>query len=414
MKSGWRRFAGGLALATVLGAGTAQAGDLIINTGLSDPAPRAAMKWAINEFKKENPGVHVTWNLYGLEGYKTAIRNFLQADPPDVLTWYAGNRMAPFVKAGAFMNVSALWKKDGLDAVFKSARPSMTIDGKQWGIPTSYYAWGIYYNKAVFKKFDVTPPKTWDAFLKDCAKFKAGGVTCTAEGNKALWPAAGWFDYLDLRTNGYKFHMALTQGKIAWTDPRVKKVFAEWARLIKPGYVSANSAALDWQDAVPQFVKGKAATYLMGSFAVDVFKSGGMKQSDIGFFPFPTINPDIPRAEEAPTDIVAAAARAPHPKEALKFLAFMASAKVQGHMNAMLGELPVNSKAPVSNDAFLTQQAHMLATASGLSQFFDRDAPAQMAEAGMKGFQEFMAHPDRIDAILARLDQVRKQVYRTR
>jgi multiple sugar transport system substrate-binding protein len=23
----------------------------------------------------------------------------------------------------------------------------MTIDGKQWGVPYTYYQWGIYYNK---------------------------------------------------------------------------------------------------------------------------------------------------------------------------------------------------------------------------------------------------------------------------
>jgi multiple sugar transport system substrate-binding protein len=45
------------------------------------------------------------------EGYKTAIRNFLSADAPDLANWYAGNRMAPFVNAGQFMDVTDVWDR---------------------------------------------------------------------------------------------------------------------------------------------------------------------------------------------------------------------------------------------------------------------------------------------------------------
>ena len=53
-----------------------------------------------------------------------------------------------------------------------------------------------------------------------------------------------------------------------------------------------------------------------------------------------------------------------------------------------------------------------VSTAAGLAQFYDRDAPAEMAKAGMEGFQEFMVKPDRLDAILKRLDKVQKKVYK--
>jgi hypothetical protein len=53
---------------------------------------------------------------------------------------------------------------------------------------------------------------------------KAAGIDCLTTGTKALWPGAGIFDYMNLRTNGYEFHMDLTaNGKVAWTDDRVKR-----------------------------------------------------------------------------------------------------------------------------------------------------------------------------------------------
>jgi len=35
-----------------------------------------------------------------------------------------------------------------------------------------------------------------------------------------------------------------------------------------------------------------------------------------------------------------------------------------------------------------------------------------MAQEGMKGFQEFMVKPERLDAILRRLEGVRKRVFK--
>lgn len=389
----------------------AHAGKLVIATDTSDPAPKAAFQALIDDFKKANPDVQVTWNVFDHEGYKTAIRNFMTADPPDLVNWYAGNRMAPFVTSGQFLDVSDVWDKNGLKVSLKSALPSMTINGKQWGVPYTYYQWGIYYNKAVFKKFGVSVPKTWDDFIADCAKFKAGGVDCTTTGTKASWPAGGWFDYMDLRTNGYQFHMDLTNGKIPWTDPRVKAVFTQWAKLITPGYVTANSSAIDWQDALPNLVQGKAATYLIGNFAVAPLKAAGMTNDTLGFFQFPEITPGIGRAEDAPTDTIHIPAKAKNVADAKRFLVFLAQASTQTKLNDKLGQLPVNNLSKVGDDPFLQAGFKMLSTADGLAQFFDRDAPAEMAKIGMDGFQEFMAHPDRIDAILTRLEAARKRIY---
>ena len=43
---------------------------------------------------------------------------------------------------------------------------------------------------------------------------------------------------------------------------------------------------------------------------------------------------------------------------------------------------------------------------------FDPTPPAEMAKAGMEGFQEFMAKPENLDAILERLEKTRLQVYK--
>lgn len=401
-------------MAALLMSGTAMAEQraLVFNTDTSDPAPKAAFEQLIADFEAENPDVDVQVNMFDHEGYKTAIRNFLTADSPDLANWYAGNRMAPFVNAGQFMDVSDVWEANDLGDALGSAKASMTIDGKQWGVPYTYYQWGIYYNKDVYKAAGVDVPKNWDEFVANCAKFKEAGVDCLTTGTSALWPAAGIFDYINMRTNGYEFHMELTAGKIAWTDERVKNAFKEWAKLVEPGYITANAAAIDWQDAAALMVQGKAANYVMGNFAVATFKEGGMTNDNLGFMVFPEITPGIPRAEEAPTDTIHIPSGAKNVEDAKKFLAFVARADVQTKMNTTLGQLPTNKNSTVdAADPYLSAGFEALSSAHALAQFFDRDAPAEMAKAGMEGFQEFMAKPERLDDILARLEKVRATAY---
>ncbi len=399
-------------LALISFGGSMSASELVINTDTSDPAPKKAFEDLIEGFKAENPGIEVTWNLFDHEGYKTSIRNFLTADAPDVANWYAGNRMLPYVNAGLFEPVEDLWESEGLNESLKSALPSMTIDGHIWGVPYTYYQWGVYYRKDIFEDLGIAVPTNWDEFKQAGATLIDKGITPITIGTKYLWTAAGVFDYINLRTNGYDFHMALTRGEIPWTDERVRATMANWQELVDAGFFIENHAAYAWQEALAPMVNGEAAMYVMGNFSVALFREAGLTDDQLGFFQFPTITAGIPVAEEAPTDTVHIPANAKNKENARKFLAYIARADVQTQINATLGQLPINSGSEVADDKFLTAGFEMLSNADGgIAQFFDRDAPAEMAEAGMQGFQEFMVKPERLDDILDRLEKVRQRVY---
>ncbi len=398
--------------AAALLAGTAQAGTLVINTDDQNPAPKAAFEYAIDSFKAANPDVTVEWNNFDREGYKTRIRNFLTADAPDVATWYPGNRMAPFVDAGLFMDISDVWAAEGLDTEMASTQATMTRDGKQYMIPYSYYQWGIYYRKDLFDKVGVTVPETWDELLAASATLKENGITPFTIGSKFKWTTGGWFDYLNLRSNGYEFHMDLTSGKVPYTDSRVQAVFDRWDELVGNGYFIDNHATYNWQEGMAPMVQGDAAMYLIGNFAVAPFKEAGLTEDQLGFFQFPEITKGMPMAEDAPADAFFIPAGAKNVEDAKKFMAHIASPEVQTEMNKILGQLPPSSAAQVNDDPYLNAGFKMLSNAYALAQFYDRDAPAAMAKAGMDGFQEYMVKPDRRQAILENLDRVVDRVYK--
>ena len=393
---------------------SANAADLVINFDDPNPAPKAGFEAAVEAFKAANPDVNVIVNINDREAHKTAIRNFLSADAPDVTAWYPGNRMGPFVDAGQFEDISDLWASDAnLSSSFEAIKPTMTRDGKQWGVPYSYYQWGVYYRSDLFAKYGIAEPSNWDEMLGACDTLKENGVTPFTIGTKYLWTAAGVFDYLNLRTNGYEVHNGLTAGEIKYTDERIRNTFENWKVMLDRCSFVDNHATMSWQDALAPFAKGEAAMYVMGNFAVAGMKDAGLSEDQIDFFQFPEITPGVARAEEAPADAFFIPSKAKNKEDARKFLSFIARPEIQAEWNKTLGQLPPNSQSEVNkDDKFIRKGMQTVSTASGLAQFFDRDAPAEMAKAGMEGFQEFMIKPERMDAILERLDKIQARVYK--
>ena len=390
-------------------------GDLNIFLDTSNPAPRATMEAMIARFGALHPELDIETTIIDREAYKTQIRNFLTADAPDVATWYAANRMRPYVSAGLFEDVSDLWQEPEIAQNLASTKGAMTIDGKQWGVPYTYYQWGVYYREDVFNELGLEEPSTWEEEKANCAAIVASGRACYTIGTKFLWTAGGWFDYLNLRTNGYDFHMALTQGEVQWTDDRVRAVFAKWRELIDMGAFIANHQTYSWQEALPFIVNGEAAAYLMGNFSVAPMREAGLTDDKLDFYQFVEITPGIAKAEDAPTDTFHIPANARNKEAAREFLRYVVSAENQTIINngQNLGQLPINAQAAIDDDEFLRQGFDMLSRNSpgGVAQFFDRDAPAEMAAVAMEGFQEFMVFPDNLDDILERLESARQDVY---
>lgn len=408
------------AVAFTAGAALAQdsnlTGTLKIFSDMSNPAPRAVMEDMAARFDAMHPDLTVELTVIDREAYKTQIRNFLSANPPDVANWYAANRMRPYISADLFEDISDLWAEPEIAENLASTKGAMTIDGKQWGVPYTYYQWGVYYREDIYKELGLSEPTNWDEFKANCQAILDSGKKCFTIGTKFLWTAGGWFDYLNMRTNGYDFHMALTNGEVAWTDDRVRQTFANWRELIDMGAFIDNHQSYSWQEALPFMVNGEAAAYLMGNFAVAPLREAGLSTDQLDFYQFPAINPDVELAEDAPTDTFHIPAGAQNKEAAREFLRFVVSADNQTKINAgdALGQLPVNAQSSVDDDEMLNQGFAMLSSNSpgGIAQFFDRDAPAEMASVAMEGFQEFMVFPDNLDDILGRLEQARGRIYK--
>jgi multiple sugar transport system substrate-binding protein len=399
---------------TALAAVVANAGTLTYNASIHGPNQKAAFQALIDDFEKAHPDIKVKVSYIDAEGYKTQLPNWLVSEAPDLVNWYAGERMRYYVRRGLFDDVSDVWKANGLAEQFSTTTKSASLDGKQYAVPYMYYSWGVFYRKDLFDKAGIkAEPKTGAEFIDACKKLKASGVAPVAAGGKDGWNLGGWFDYLNLRTNGHDFHIDLTDGKVPYNDARVKKTFASWKQLIDAGCFVENITSYDYQTAQPLLYTGKAAMFLMGTFMAPSFPAD--VKDKMGYMVFPTLDPAVKRAEDGPTDTFHIPSKAKNKADARKFLAFAAKPENQAKLAKGMGSLPTNTKAPAPADALeKTSFAILSGAVGGVAQFYDRDAVKEMADEGMKGMQEFMAKPDRINDILERLEKARKRIYKVK
>lgn len=413
---------GASALSTVLAvrpgmarAAGQDAGTLNVSSNNSDPEPRRFMEEVVVPGFKEQTGVPVELNTVNHEDFKQAIRTYLASgNPPDVLTWFAGNRMRFFVERGLVAPVSDVFQAEGWETAYPEGILAVSKggDGEYYFVPQNYYGWAIYFRPSIFEQAGIeAPPQTFDELLTAVDTLKAAEITPFTLGTKAPWPAAAWFDYLNMRTNGPEFHVQLTDGQAAYNSPEVKETFANWRRLLDAGAFIEQPEALEWQDALTPMLQGEAAMYLMGGFITDSMTAE--QEQDLDFFSFPKIA-DVPVGEDAPTDGYFMSAKAENVEEAKRFLAYVGGRDVQeaAARDPELNRIAVHQEVPLDIYPPLVQkQVQMLQAADYIAQFYDRDTSPEMADEGMAAFVQFMNNPDDVDQILDALDEERKRIF---
>jgi multiple sugar transport system substrate-binding protein len=398
------------ALALGLGSTAALAGVLNIDFGADDAPQREAFKTLVADFHAANPDVDVHLAMQDLPTYRKTLPGSLDTDAaPDVFNWFAGDQMRTMAQRGALDDLSDLWKANTWWNTFPSA--AITVGGRQYALPYQYYPWGLFTRHDVLERAGIhEPPHDLSAIMSACAKLRRAGFTPIALNGKDGWALAAWFDFIDMRANGYEFHSQLLDGKISYNDSNVRRAFAMWKQLIDAKCFDPAALGTDEHAAKAQFYAGQAGMLLMGTVASASFPE--IVRSQIDYQRFPSIDSGQAAAEAAPTDTFHVAARARNKVDARRFLKFASSSAANAKLARSLGSFPTNKFAPVAGTVLDLSSYKVLTDAkSNLVQGYDRDVPADMAAQGIKGFQEFFAKPDSMYAVMNRLDATRGTAY---
>ena len=366
------------------------------------------LKAIATAYQKET-GTTVDINAVDHNTFQESINTYLQGTPDDVFTWFAGFRMAQFAEAGLISDLSDQWPIEGLNDSFKEA--STAPDGKQYFVPISYYPWAVFYRKSVFEKNGWEAPETQDELMSLMKDMQGKGITPFAFGDKDGWPAMGTFDILNMRLNGFDFHMDLMANGDKWDSAEVKRVFETWRDLLP--YHQEDPLGRTWQEAATSMAKGDSGMYLLGTFVVDAVSD---VSDDLDFFTFPALDDTIGAdALDAPIDGFCVAAGGKNQDAAKEMAGWLgtAAAADAGNEGADAPFIAANEAASTTAYTDLQKKsAEVVGAASNIAQFMDRDTNADFANTVMiPSIQDFLKNPDDIDGITASIQEQAASIF---
>jgi len=185
---------------------------ITFGSGASDDVPKRAYQAVFDAYAKKTTNT-VKVNTVPHNDFQNNINSYLQGSPDMAFTWFAGYRMRYYAAKGLASPMDDAWATVGANFSDGLAKASTGDDGKKYLMPMYNYPWGFFFRKSVWAAKGYTVPTTFDALKTLCTKMKADGLIPIAFADKDGWPAMGTFDYLDMRLNGYQFHMDLCAHK---------------------------------------------------------------------------------------------------------------------------------------------------------------------------------------------------------
>jgi multiple sugar transport system substrate-binding protein len=221
----------------------------------------------------------------------------------------------------------------------------------------------------------------------------------------------GTFDYINMRTNGYDFHINLMKGQAAWDSPQVKQVFKTWSELLP--YTQPGALGRTWQEAAQSLSQKKAAMYVLGMFVGQQFTGPAAK--DLDFFAFPQIDAKWGHdSVEAPIDGFMLAKKPKNETGAKALLKFLASAKAEDiYLKSDPNNIGANKKASTANYSKLQKKAvELIGGAKHISQFLDRDTRPDFASTVMiPSLQTFLKNPKDVDGLTKSIERQKKSIF---
>lgn len=165
----------------------------------------------------------------------------------------------------------------------------LAVDGKSYAIPGPSWFGGYFYNKTFFKENNLEIPKTFDEFLALCDKIDALGVKPLANPiknpNYLMHYALSYVTPEFLRQpEGMSWDKDFKAGKVKMVDtwgPYLKT----WAQMVEKGYIKEEELGMDFDQAMDEFVTGKAAMLDSGPWDVEIIK-GKNPDMEIDMMPF--------------------------------------------------------------------------------------------------------------------------------
>lgn len=300
----------------------------------------------VGQYMQQHYGVGIQAQPYAdTNTFQAVMRSALPTQKvPPLFTWWSGYQIQELAKTGDVVDLTPYvkqWEKQyGLNPDVADA---FLYKGKYYGAPLYSSYWVVFYNKAVFQQYHLSPPTTWAQYLHICDVLKKNGVTPMYQSSQPSWTGFIWFENFLINTNP-ALYAKLMAGKVSYTNPGVVKVMKLWQSLENKGYFSAPQ---NLNNPPIPFIKGRIGMMLIGQWDEATLMQAGMQPgSGFGEFVMPPITPGIGWHVIFETGPIVVARNSPQESEAIKAVNTFMKPAVQVQWDKAQGLTSAESVVP--------------------------------------------------------------------
>lgn len=245
-----------------------------------------------DQLMAENPGLDIEFVFANKKARAFIDQRWRANDGPDT-DYFVFNAQVPatyeftdyLLDLTPYLDADPEWRDSFIDA----ASTITTLNGATYGLITDTHVLALYYNKACFEQYGITPPTTWTELLAACEVLKSNGIDPIAV-TGTFTPYMGmWLDYLMIREVGYDVAAEAVKNGTLSENPAFLRAAQNVQTLVDNKYFLDGFEGTDFTAAQMQFFQGKAGMILMGTWLSSEMADSIPDDFDLGIIAFPAI-----------------------------------------------------------------------------------------------------------------------------
>ena len=284
---------------------------------------RHSYEEAIKVVTAAHPEIEFTWEAFENQSYKTKIKAAVAADEmPDIFFTWSCAFIGDFVDADRVYCLDEEYKNFSgeLDAKMLG---NTTFNGKHYGVPLTMNIVGLFANMDLLKQVGYTEvPGTYDDFIACCDKLIAKGIIPFGCAGKETWCVTEYLESVIEKSCGAKTLDDIFMGRASWNNKDVAKAVDTFQAMVTNGYFDPNGMALSNDEVKANFMAGKYAFYMNGTWNCADFAANADFFPKVKVAEFPVIDSSKAKLGQligGPSDTLAVAKNSKNAAVAAKF-----------------------------------------------------------------------------------------------
>ncbi|MBO4788712.1 MAG: extracellular solute-binding protein [Lachnospiraceae bacterium] len=284
---------------------------------------RKSYENAIKDMAAKYPDITLEWDAIENEAYKTKIKTAVSGDNmPDIFFTWSCAFLGDFVSAGKVYCLDEAYK-DFASKLPEKMCKNTTYDGKKYGVPLTMNIVGLFANMELLKKAGYDEiPGTYEEFIKCCDALKAQGIIPFGCAGKETWCVTEYLESVIEKSCGAQVLDDIFMGRASWDNADVAKAVDTFQSMVTKGYFDPDGAALKNDVVKTNFMAGKYAFYMNGTWNCADFSNDANFKDKVKVAEFPVINGDKANLGQligGPSDTLAVAKSSKNAATAAKY-----------------------------------------------------------------------------------------------